>query len=795
VETAETFEPRHPHLQRVWQGLGPVGRARRWLQARERQEVLQRVAGRRRGESERAALLRLFPTVDRSNFRRWAKRYAAHGFEGLFDWRMVPPSPLTPEVRSAICTLRRVDPAVAVAQIQAHVAAHHGVTTNATSIKEVLRTAGLARRRGPPARATIGESRLELGGMKLVEAAVVESGYVRALAAGVADQVTALTAVAQPGALDVSDRDAEGRFLASYNERYRRSPDAVIGPGFASVDEKRTALAPSRLHCAQAQGAILERKLYALLVSPVVGSGRWDGMRVPRGALLGELCGYPYMPATLDLFTRELKYLGVASTLWEIHAREWLRLSGHASAAVLYIDETTKPVWTSLFSQSTKVSHVGRVMPGLELVCFHTGYGVPLWLVTHSGRTPLVKVVPQLLGELEEIVAAPVGRLVVIDAEGNSIPFLRGLEQGTPARTWVTRLKPQLLAGKRIFNRTNYRAYRDGDRVRVGVCDLLDADGQPFRIRVVEVERRRKGTITYLGASTELDEREWTAAALADLYFSRWPNQEANFRSVNQAVGYGKQLVDNVTVVTELDKLAQSTVKLTATVGELQGELVGAQQQLVAAQQLRRRHEQRQQTVARQLAPRLQTGRNITPKTRTLLQEERKLAVGLRARDAACRRAEQQRERVAARLQRTKEHLAEQRATQATLASRRQIFRHDVELDSLFALLKFGLALVVTFVLKAYLGDARMEVVTFLERVATLPARLRRTPELELVTFDYNARDPDVMALLATHCDALNARRLRTRDGLIFRFAVDPAPAPRRPPPPQRRVNPGDRFR
>ena len=401
----------------------------------------------------------------------------------------------------------------------------------------------------------------------------------------------------------------------------------------------------------------------------------------------------------------------------------------------------------------------------------------------------------------EELVAAPVGRVVVIDAEGNSVPFLRGLEQGTPARAWVTRLKPQLLAGKRIFNRTNYRAYRDGDRVRVGLCDLADADGQPFRVRVVEVERRRKGTITYLAASTRLDDREWPAAALADLYFARWPKQEANFRAVNQAVGckdvhgYGKQLVDNVTVVTELDKLAQSTAKLVATARERQGELAGARHQLVAAQQLRRRHEQRQQTVARHLVPRLKTGRSITAKTRALLQEQRKLAANLRARDTACRRAEQQRERVAARLQRTKEQLAEQRATEATLASWRQIFQHDVELDALFALLKFGLALVVTFVLKTYLGDARIDVVTFLERVATLPARLRRTPELEMVTFDYNARDPDVMALLATHCEALNARRLRTREGLILRFAVDPAPAPRRPPSLNRRVNSGDRFR
>ena len=37
-----------------------------------------------------------------------------------------------------------------------------------------------------------------------------------------------------------------------------------------------------------------------------------------------------------------------------------------------------------------------------------------------------------------------------------------------------------------------------------------------FRVRVIEIERRRKGTVTYLGASTLLSESEWKAAAVAD---------------------------------------------------------------------------------------------------------------------------------------------------------------------------------------------------------------------------------------------------------------------------------------
>ena len=128
----------------------------------------------------------------------------------------------------------------------------------------------------------------------------------------------------------------------------------------------------------------------------------------------------------------------------------------HRSAAIFYIDGTNKPVWTDLFSESTAVSCVGRVMPGLEVVAFHLGYGVPLWMATYSGRAPLVKEVGGLLDQMRDMLEGEeVGRVVVIDAEANSIPFLKALEAGKPSRAWVTRLKSSWVESKRIFNRTN----------------------------------------------------------------------------------------------------------------------------------------------------------------------------------------------------------------------------------------------------------------------------------------------------------------------------------------------------
>ena len=519
------------------------------------------------------------------------------------------------DVQIAICTMRRVNPAVNVDVIAAHVAKHHAFITSETVVKRVLREHGLARRSGPATHGeSDGEKQLELGGMKLVEAALVETGYLKALATAVQEQVAEIPLLELAVPVDNSERDECSRFLPSYNERYRKGCDDAIGPGFASVESKRKGLDPQRLHISGASFEVIEQKMLALMTSHILGGGRWDGIRVARGALLEELCGFAYMPSTLDLFSRELKYVGVSSTLWEVHARIWFKQTAHwgdqGNAVVLYVDGTNKPVWTDLFSQSSKVTSVGKVMPALETVSFHSGYGVPLWMVTHSGRTPLVNAVPKMLDQLRDINdGEEIGRIVVIDAEGNSVAFLKGLEQGPERRAWVTRLKPELVESKRIFNRTNYQAYRDGDRVRIGLVDLNDPNDpeKPFRIRVVEIERRTKGTVTYLGASVLLEEREWKAAAIADLYFDRWPKQEASFRAVNQALGfkqvhgYGKQLVDNVTVVTKLDKLAQAIDQDQEHIALREEEYKQAQQLQREQNKLLSRLEQRNETLTQQL--------------------------------------------------------------------------------------------------------------------------------------------------------------------------------------------------
>jgi hypothetical protein len=81
------------------------------------------------------------------------------------------------------------------------------------------------------------------------------------------------------------------------------------------------------------------------------------------------------------------------------------------------------------------VSSVGWVTPALEMVGFHSGYGVPLWMVTHSGCAPLVNTVPKMLDQLCKMNdGAAIRRIVVI-----GVGVARAYSGETPATAQCSR--------------------------------------------------------------------------------------------------------------------------------------------------------------------------------------------------------------------------------------------------------------------------------------------------------------------------------------------------------------------
>lgn len=768
----------------MWEKLNCAGTAKRFAAAKKCEQQLLAVKELiKGGVPESNAVQQIETPVHRSTYRGWCRRYQEYGFEGLIDCRLPQPAECVPEdIQSLVCALRRADSDIGVPQIVSFVSSHHQRRVSDSSVKRILKSSELHRKRGKPTRTSaLRGKELRLGGMKLVEAAAVSTGYLEALTKTVVDHVASLPIPEGAQGPDREGRDENGRFVASYNERYRKGEGDAVGPGFVSVEIKRETKDPSLFHVHGARPSVVERKLWALMCSPVVGTGRWDGMRTPRGALLEELCGYAYMPSTLSLFTNELKYAGVSPAMWETHACTWhgatQQWGSPRHAAVLYVDGTSKPIFTTMHSQSTHVSLYGRTMPGLDIVAFHSGYGVPLWYLAHSGRAPLVRAIPETIGRLEQQIGAEVGRIVVIDAEGNSVPFLSGLE--TDNRGWVTRLRPSMVDGKSVINWTSWRPYRQDDRIREGELDLTLNRTGLLRVRLLEIERRSTGNIVHLAASKLLRIQDWKTAEIADLYFARWPNQELDFRAVNQATGfkqvrgYGKRLVNNVAVLTRLEKLDKLVVNTQERHRKQESELKILEEKHHQQLEATNNAISRKDGIDTALDTHLEQP-TLEPKLLRELNRQRKAAEQeiekstLNA-NAACMRLEKSQEK----LQKTTEKLAGYRDQQFDLTLHRDILAHDVELDSIFNVLKVGLTLLITFVLRTMLDRARMNPSTFLERVATLHARQRFAAEFEYITFEYNHRDPTTMAMLIACCDHVNALKLPMRSGHILHVAVE----------------------
>jgi hypothetical protein len=694
-----------------------------------------------------------------------------------------------------VIIVRRCNPALSASGISAFIKEHQQKVVSPTMVKRVLKAAGLAH---PPGRRprTPGQGRaavcgqpLRYAGAKLLEAADISLQCTASLAEAVRTHVDTLVDPEIIPALDTSGRDALGRFESAYNERYRKDPEAAVGPGFASVERKREALVPSRLHLKNHSLRTLQSKLQGLIFAPVLGGcGTWDGMRTSDGAELVHLCGKAYMPSTLDLHARELKFIGAASTLWETYARQWHTVTAQWGdpkfAAVAYADGTTKPLWTKYFSQSTKVSKLNRIMPGIETVSIHNGYGVPVYQVSCSGRAPLVKKVPIALAQLESLLPAEFGRIVVIDSEGNSIPFLSGLEE--QGRAWVTRMRPGLVKGcdTDLAAWGPAHAFRRHEEVQERSFVLQGAGGTSLPCRLIRLAHDRKEAPTYLACSTSLTSDIWSTLDVAALYLSRWPKQEAEFRAINQAVnskrvrGYGKERVQNISVISKLEQL-EKTQRCTA-------ERLAKQQDLLAQGEEAYKAAQRDVDVLHAvegqldafIAQQVVAGRNA--QVSRLLQTRQSVQEEVTQKQAQKEAASAAVQAAAAKVERTTARAAKNDSVQQDLAEKTEIYRHDTELDSIFSVLNLTLYMLVTHVLQVLMNGSKMAPKTFIERFCALRGVQFMTPDIEIIRFTYNTRDPEMMQALSKVYTEINARKLKMRSGRVLRIEIEPDPRQRR---------------
>jgi hypothetical protein len=239
---------------------------------------------------------------------------------------------------------------------------------------------------------------------------------------------------------------------------------------------------------------------------------------------------------------------------------------------------------------------------------------------------------------------------------------------------------------------------------------------------------------------------------------------------------YGKRLVSNVAVTTRLDKVGELERNAAARHEKQSTRLESIECRLTSQNQAITDAERRKDDIDHAIDAHLDQP-TVDPSTLRNLNQDRRTAEESSVKARQNRdRLQERHDKAQAQIDRTKAALQKHRDEREKLEDRTEILAHDTELDSIFNVLKVGLTLLVTHVLRKMLDNARMSPVTFLERVATLPARQRMTRDYEYITFEYNRRDPKIMELLIANCDGINALNLPMRSGRILRVAVEEPP-------------------
>ena len=790
------YEPAASELVRVKSRISADSWQRRVEQAQRDEPVLRaildKVAG---GLSLNDAIAKVLPANRRSWALRHIPKYRERGFEALIDERTPREPKVSGACAQAVQAAREVNPRVTVSEAL-EVLRKQGISPlpSASTIKREFSRVDERHKyaRKKAARDAVTVVELPLAGGELLAAAESETGGIAALT----DVVVKLGEQAveasegQTPTRDVELRDAHGKFTGRYNRARRRKRGEAVASYLRTAAEKAEGRVPSWPRFVAERPETIDAKLRMLVFCwMVVDSKGWDALRAPDVASLESLTGFAYMPSTLAKFVSALAITGAAQPMIEAVGRRWHDVAQEhwqepGAMAALYIDNHAKEVWSSLFTQSGKVSHINRVMPCITTTYAHTGAGTPLVLSVQSGSAPLAPRLVDLVDQAETVFETDVQRAVVIDAEGCTFDLLASFAKAK--RVLITPLKPSRAPELELtYTRGSYyRPYREHDELRIAQATLLHkSSGRSLQLGALLVRRAHRDADTVLlttGIALGMEGHD-----LADLYFSRWPVQENAFKDavvlgLNEHRGNCGRVVTNIVVVSELERLASRAKRDADTLSELTDTAAGLAGEASERARELQRAESALATRRRRFDEAIAEGK-VSGKafTRIALDHQRALVHTEACTKTANKAQAALDKNVAQRatIERRAEDIA---ADKKRLEPQRTIRQLDVTQDTILTAAKLTAAQLISFVLREYLPSMPMTPQTFVQRVLCIHGRKEIGQDHELVVFYENPRDPLINDALRKACERLNRRELR-RDDRRLRFAVEPSPREARP--------------
>jgi len=806
VLEAAVYKLSSAQLRALRAGLKPETWSARVKRAEEMAAIVEAIDRlRSAGLTEDEALAQVAPDLHPSTYHGRRRRWKAAGVEGLINKR--PgwlPQKVTPEVRLAVCMARRFDPQIPVPRIIDGIEAQFGIRLGESTVRAVLHEAGLSRPPGGGPRTPKESEDLEFGGAVFFQLADQELCCSKAMAEAILN--VARNAPEPDPELLVSDdagRDEGGRFTAAYNASRAKGEPGGLGPAFRSVDEKRRETDLRKRRVVQESAETIERKVKVLLALPLLTeAGKTIEVSDWRGSRgVAEFAGAPYTGETLERFWRDLKYLGAADPLAEAHARFWIAHEppgpeGAPAALQVYVDGVSKPLWTAKFTRCGKVSATGRVQPCLDMVLVNTGAGTPIFFQTFSGHASLVKQTVPLLDKLEALMGEGwmADKLTVIDREGGSAGLLKAFDAG--GRDLVTMLRDGQVELDDVEELSTWEPYDEGrEEIADGFAWLNDTHDKnaPYRARVA-ILRRPDGETSVLASTARrpaaspddggeddaipegLTRPAYTAAELADAYFRRWQRQELRFRTVNQATrfkrnfGYGKKLVVNATVLTELDKKRSHRNRLVGRIARREEGLKEAREALRVAKlrvnAAKARQARQDDLVDGELAARRPNKQALQARVESAKAERTRKDEA----QAAVAEADKRVVEEDAKLQKDRKRLPRLDAEIRDLESRKGIYQADTEMDRIATTFKLWFVLICEYMLRDYFGGMRISLSGLMRQILSLPGTRTLEGSVEHIRL-LASPNREIMSAVEQACERLNERRI-VRDGRTVRISV-----------------------
>lgn len=651
-------------------------------------------------------------------------------------------------------------------EAQQAIADEFGIQVHRSTMNNILKKLGVIRTKAPTIE-VVKKDKISCAGFELIAALAIHFGWTTHTAQCLMEVITSQREQVEPNeSVDKNGRNASGQFTGQYNQR-----SSVRQMRFASIEIKRLNKTLERMKIFSTSRKNIERKVMAILALPLVTlNGEIRHVNAAFGNTLHFFCGYNYKQATLDMFLRELKYLGVSQQLLVGQVKFWHSIWKTSESDLelpflcFYIDGNTKPVWSSKRVKQNKVTMLGRVMGCLEQVFVHDCFGHPIYFETYSGHGPLgvytLSMMEKVEYYLKEIgIATQMSRVLVMDGAHNSVETLRAFASQEPYH-YITTLDNNQWSERKI------RTVFCSERYRWGAATLYDSEieledskekGYLVVVRAIRIEwDHGKRTILLTSLST----KTVGPSLVAKGYFDRWPQQELVFRgmkgfaSFHRVAGYGKQKLEDTKVRETQKELEKKLQVLHEILEEPLMEITQKTTTLTALIEKER--------VLRNKS-RIKNGSRICTKldAETLKKSTREIEKVHRQ----IKTIEKQYEKEFKKLHRYE-------AKWMRLQGKEVVYKIDVELDQIMTYFRVSLSNICAYFLTEFLEIGATSFSTLMQSILLLDGEIEETGQQRKVILKRNLKEPVIMNQLETALVKLNALSFRTLSGKYYQFEL-----------------------